>query len=73
MGRPLVEAAAGRLSAAYRAKGVVAARAARTEADVAAYVAYRAPATYAAALDVLSRLGSLRPEWRPITLLDVGA
>jgi len=73
VGRPLVEAAARKLSAAYRAKGVAAARAASTEADVAAYVAYRAPATYAAALDVLSRIGSLRPEWRPRTLLDVGA
>lgn len=73
MGRPLVEAAARRLSAAYRAKGVAAARAARTEADVAAYIAYRVPATYAAALDVLSRLRSQRPEWRPRTVLDVGA
>ena len=73
VGRAQVESAARRLSAAYRAKGAAAARAARREADVAAYLAYRAPATYAAAVFVLSRLAEQRPDWRPRTLLDVGA
>ena len=73
MGRPLVEVAAAGLSAAYRAKGSAASRAARTQAEVAAYVAYRMPATYAAALDVLSRLAQQRPEWSPRSVLDVGA
>jgi len=40
---------------------------------VVAYLAYRAPATYAAMLDVLSRLREQRPEWRPSGVLDVGA
>jgi ribosomal protein RSM22 (predicted rRNA methylase) len=73
VGRAQVEAAAQRLSAAYRAKGAVAARAARTEADVAAYLAVRAPATYAACIFVLARLAEQRPDWRPRSVLDVGA
>ena len=48
-------------------------RAARTRADVAAYLAFRAPATYAACVFVLSRLAEQRPDWAPRTLLDVGA
>ncbi len=40
---------------------------------MAAYVAYRAPATYAAAMHVLARLAEQRPDWRPRSLLDVGA
>ena len=68
-----MEAAAARLSEAYRTKGAAAARAARTDADVAAYVAARAPATYAAAVFVLARLAEQRPDWRPRTVLDAGA
>ncbi|MGZ8695556.1 MAG: small ribosomal subunit Rsm22 family protein, partial [Gaiellaceae bacterium] len=49
------------------------ARAARTGAQVAAYLAYRAPATYAAAAAVFRRVAAQRPEWRPRSLLDVGA
>ena len=69
--RPRLEAAAARLTAAYREGG--AARPARTRDDVLAYAAQRAPATYAAAVAVLSRLAEQRPEWRPRSLLDVGA
>ena len=61
------------LSDAYRTGGASASRAARTAGDVAAYVATRAPATYAAAADVLGQIRSLRPDWRPTSLLDLGA
>jgi ribosomal protein RSM22 (predicted rRNA methylase) len=66
-----VPAAVERLSAAYR--GDERARAARTPAQVAAYLAYRAPATYAAAADVFRRVSAQRPGWAPRSLLDVGA
>ncbi|MGI8802059.1 MAG: small ribosomal subunit Rsm22 family protein, partial [Solirubrobacteraceae bacterium] len=38
-----------------------------------AYAAYRAPATYAAVAAALTQVRLLRPEWRPRTLLDLGA
>lgn len=69
--RGRLEAAAARLTAAYREGG--AARPARSREDVLAYAAQRAPATYAAAVTVLTRLREQRPGWRPRTLLDVGA
>jgi ribosomal protein RSM22 (predicted rRNA methylase) len=59
------------LSAAYR--GEQRSRAARTPAQVAAYLAYRAPATFAAAASVFRQVARQRPEWRPQSLLDVGA
>ena len=59
------------LSAAYR--GEQPSRAARTPAQVAAYLAYRAPATFAAAASVFRQVAVQRPEWRPRSLLDVGA
>ena len=60
-----------RLSTAYR--GDERARAARTRSEVAAYLAYRAPATYAAAAAVFAQVALQRPDWRPRSLLDVGA
>ena len=60
-----------RLSAAYR--GDERARAARTAAQVAAYLAYRAPATFAAAAAVFRQVARQRPGWEPRSLLDVGA
>ena len=60
-----------RLSATYRSNERT--RAARTPAQVAAYLAYRAPATYAAAASVFRQVVLQRPEWRPRSLLDVGA
>lgn len=60
-----------RLSAAYR--GDVPARAASSAAAVAAYLAYRAPATFAAASAVFRQVARQRPDWRPQSLLDVGA
>jgi ribosomal protein RSM22 (predicted rRNA methylase) len=40
---------------------------------VAAYLAYRAPATFAAAAAVFRQVQRQRPEWAPRSLLDVGA
>ena len=40
---------------------------------MAAYLAYRAPATFAAAAAVFRQIALQRPEWRPASLLDVGA
>ena len=59
------------LSAAYR--GEQPSRAARTPAQVAAYLAYRAPATFAAAAAVFRQVALQRPEWEPRSLLDAGA
>lgn len=59
------------LSAAYR--GDERARAARSAAQVAAYLAYRAPATFAAAAAVFRQIGLSRPDWQPRSLLDAGA
>ena len=40
---------------------------------MAAYLAYRAPATFAAAAAVFRQVALQRPEWRPRSLLDAGA
>jgi len=69
--RARLEVAARRLSDAYRGQG--GGRVAQTAEDAAAYAAYRAPATYAAVAAVLAQLRLQRPEWRPRSLLDVGA
>jgi ribosomal protein RSM22 (predicted rRNA methylase) len=69
--RSRLEAAALRLTAAYREGGN--APAARTREDVLAYAAQRAPATYAAAAAALRPLAEQRPGWQPRSLLDVGA
>ncbi|MCY7303810.1 MAG: small ribosomal subunit Rsm22 family protein [Thermoleophilia bacterium] len=68
-----LERSARALSDAYRAGGSSASRAARTPGDVAAYLATRAPATYAAAADVFERVRELRPDWSPTSMLDLGA
>jgi ribosomal protein RSM22 (predicted rRNA methylase) len=59
------------LSTAYR--GADRARAARTKAEVAAYLAYRAPATFAAATAVFRQVRLQRGPWEPRSLLDAGA
>jgi ribosomal protein RSM22 (predicted rRNA methylase) len=46
---------------------------ARTAQQVAAYLAYRAPATYAAAAAVFRQVALQRPDWAPRSLLDAGA
>jgi ribosomal protein RSM22 (predicted rRNA methylase) len=70
-GRAPLEAAAQRLSAAYR--GGAAGRAVATPEDAAAYAVTRAPATFAAAGAVLTEAQARRPGWSPRSLLDVGA
>ena len=60
-----------RLSAAYRDDSQP--RAASSRGAVAAYLAYRAPATYAAVEEVFRQVALLRPDWAPRSLLDVGA
>ena len=71
--RARLAAAATRLSETYRAGGRAASRVARTREEVAAYVAYRAPATYAAAIAVLRSVAVHLPGWEPRSVLDVGA
>lgn len=68
-----LERSASALSDAYRTGGPSASRAARTACDVAAYLATRAPATFAAAADVFERIRELRPDWSPASVLDLGA
>src|SRR5262245_16234820 len=71
-GREL-ERAARSLSERYRGGGAAGSRVARSGADVAAYLATRAPATYAAVEDVCRRIELARPGWSPRSLLDLGA
>jgi ribosomal protein RSM22 (predicted rRNA methylase) len=71
--RRALEQAARTLSDAYRAGGSAGTRAARTKGDVAAYLATRAPATFAAAAEVFRQIGLARPGWTPGSLLDLGA
>ncbi len=61
------------LSARYREDRPTGAPIARSAEDVAAYGVYRLPATYAAIVAVLRALQEQRPDWRPKTLLDLGA
>ena len=68
-----LERAAHTLSDAYRAGGSAAARAAHTKGDVAAYLATRAPATFAAAAEVFRQIELARPGWSPSSILDLGA
>jgi ribosomal protein RSM22 (predicted rRNA methylase) len=68
-----LERSARTLSDAYRAGGPPASRAARTAGDVAAYLATRAPATYAAVAEVFRQICLARPDWAPASVLDLGA
>ena len=73
IGPQQLELSARALSDAYRAGGSPASRAASTAGEVAAYLATRAPATYAAAAEVFDQIRALRPDWAPSSLLDLGA
>lgn len=71
--RALADAAAA-LSARYRGeRSPWGGRSATSEAEAAAYAAYRLPATYAAAYAVLSEVAERLPGFSPRELLDVGA
>lgn len=41
--------------------------------DIAAYAAHRLPATYAAIYAVLSEAQAIEPDWKPRSMLDLGA
>jgi ribosomal protein RSM22 (predicted rRNA methylase) len=64
---------AAQLTERYRATGPSAEGAhLRGQADVAAYAAYRMPATYAAAATAMRQAAALAPGFRPVTHLDAG-
>src|SRR5215475_9751554 len=62
-----------RLMAAYRSGENPARPVLATRTDVAAYAAYRMPATAAAAALALQQTRLSLPRWTPATLLDFGA
>lgn len=61
-----------RLIAAYRGATPTDAPILRDASDVAAYAAYRMPATYAAVRSALAEFQARAGEWAPATHLDVG-
>jgi ribosomal protein RSM22 (predicted rRNA methylase) len=63
-----LERRAAALSAQYRSRRTATLR----EEDVRAYAAYRLPATYAAVAAALAAVREQRPEWEPLTALDLG-
>lgn len=67
-----VTAAVERLIGHYRGATPTSAPVLRDGADVAAYAAYRMPATFEAAAAALAALAERAPGWRPSSHLDVG-
>lgn len=65
--------AADRLSQRYRADQPAAQPILTSPLDSAAYLTTRMPATYAAARQVFDRLAAAKPDFRPRTMLDLGA
>jgi ribosomal protein RSM22 (predicted rRNA methylase) len=61
-----------RLIASYRGTTPTDAPVLRDRADVAAYAAYRMPATFEAVRSALAALRDAAPDWRPATHTDVG-
>jgi ribosomal protein RSM22 (predicted rRNA methylase) len=61
-----------RLMAAYRGATPTAAPILRDRADVAAYAAYRMPATFEAARAALAAFADAVPDWTPDSHVDVG-
>jgi ribosomal protein RSM22 (predicted rRNA methylase) len=72
-GVPALTAGTQRLVAAYRSGENPARPLLATRTDVAAYAAYRMPATAAAAALALQQTRLSLPQWTPATLLDFGA
>jgi ribosomal protein RSM22 (predicted rRNA methylase) len=64
--------AVGRLIASYRGHTPTDAPVLRDRSDVAAYAAYRMPATFEAARAALAALREAAPGWAPATHMDVG-
>ncbi|WP_030256991.1 small ribosomal subunit Rsm22 family protein [Streptomyces violens] len=73
-GLPPKQAAAAveRLIANYRGRTPTDAPVLRDRADVAAYAAYRMPATFEAVRSALAAAGERLPDWAPATHLDIG-
>jgi ribosomal protein RSM22 (predicted rRNA methylase) len=61
------------LSRRYRNGGATSGDMTLSSDDVSAYLAARLPATFAAACAVLDAIREIRPQWRPRSLLDLGA
>jgi ribosomal protein RSM22 (predicted rRNA methylase) len=61
-----------RLMTAYRSGAAQTAPVLASEVDVAAYAAYRMPATFAAVRAALGQVTDALPDWAPQTLADVG-
>ncbi|MER6022913.1 small ribosomal subunit Rsm22 family protein, partial [Streptomyces anulatus] len=61
-----------RLIASYRGKTPTNAPILRDRSDVAAYAAYRMPATFEAVRSALDALAEAAPDWTPATHTDVG-
>jgi len=72
-GTPSLTAGVQRLMTAYRSAEAPAAPIMASRNDVAAYAAYRMPATVAATAAALRQMALSVPDWRPATLLDFGA
>jgi ribosomal protein RSM22 (predicted rRNA methylase) len=68
-----LRAPAAQLSARYRGRGAAGGAARFGPGEVLAYLGTRAPATFAATKRVLAELSSLRPDWAPSSVLDIGA
>ncbi|MFI8994868.1 small ribosomal subunit Rsm22 family protein [Streptomyces sp. NPDC053542] len=73
-GLPPKQAAAAveRLIANYRGRTPTDAPVLRDRADVAAYAAYRMPATFEAVRSALAAAGERLPDWEPAVHLDIG-
>jgi ribosomal protein RSM22 (predicted rRNA methylase) len=65
--------ATARLSACYRAPAARGTAVVRSPAHALGYAAVRLPATFAAVTAALVQVRRLCPDWRPRTLLDLGA
>ncbi|WP_434588824.1 small ribosomal subunit Rsm22 family protein [Streptomyces sp. A5-4] len=61
-----------RLIASYRGTTPTDAPVLRDRSDVAAYAAYRMPATFEAVRSVLAALRDAAPDWTPVTHTDIG-
>jgi ribosomal protein RSM22 (predicted rRNA methylase) len=72
-GMPSLSAGVQRLMTAYRSGEVPDRPVMASQADVAAYAAYRMPATAAATAQALRELSRSLPGWAPRSLLDFGA
>ena len=68
-----LRAPASALSRRYRSASQPGSTQARGSAERQAYLATRAPATFAAVRRVMQEVASLRPGWAPQTVLDLGA